>query len=233
IFTSPKIVTPQRSSQNTFTYISNDWYAAQDVYYILNSKNEKQSLKILLLILNSRLAYFWLNWMGKKKGKQLELFGEPVSYFPVPFDLDQFILVSILTDYILFLNSIKNKDQLVKKIKEFLEKEITDSLIFELYFKKRFYEDKLYPSNKFILRDSVFENLVPIEYDQWAQLNYNENIGNGLNQQEEKMKLNMTEEFLRIITECYNSLNNKQHIHEHIAKINSHPWVRRIVVVND
>jgi hypothetical protein len=229
IFTSPKIVTPQRSSQNTFTYISNDWYAAQDVYYILNCENKKQSLKALLLILNSRLAYFWLNWMGKKKGKQLELFGEPISFFPVPFDLNQFLLVSILTEYILFLNSIKNTNQLFIRIKEFFEKEIADSLIFELYFKSKFYEDKLYSSNQFLLRDSVFENLVPIEYEKWACLNYNEKIGIGLNQQEEKMKLILTEEFLRIIEECYNSLSNNQQILKNIAKINSHSWIRRII----
>ncbi|MFX0051714.1 MAG: Eco57I restriction-modification methylase domain-containing protein [Candidatus Hermodarchaeota archaeon] len=229
IFTSPKIVTPQRSSQNTFTYIPNDWYAAQDVYYILNCKNKKQSLKALLLILNSRLAYFWLNWMGKKKGNQLELFGEPISFFPVPFDLNQFILVSILTDYILFLNSIKNTNQLFIRIKEFLEKEIADSLVFELYFKNKFYEDKLYSSNKFLLRDSVLENLVPIEYEIWAHLAYYEKIGIGLNQEEERMKLILTEEFLKIIMECYTSLKDDQQIMKHITKINSHSWVRRIV----
>ncbi|MFX0136566.1 MAG: Eco57I restriction-modification methylase domain-containing protein [Candidatus Hodarchaeota archaeon] len=228
IFISPKIVTPQRSSQNSFTYISNEWYAAQDVYYILNVENDPQNLKILLLILNSKLAYYWLNWMGKKKGKQLELFGEPLSYFPVPFDLDRFILVSILTDYILFLNSVGTTDQLLLNIKNFLEKEIADSLVFELYFKNKFYEDKLYSSNNFILQDKVLENLTPIEYDIWAHLNYTEKIGNGLNKQEEKMRSNLKEEFLKVIKSCHKSLNNNPQIHKYIAKIKSHPWVKKM-----
>ncbi|MFX0182792.1 MAG: Eco57I restriction-modification methylase domain-containing protein [Candidatus Hodarchaeota archaeon] len=230
IFISPKIVTPQRSLQNTFGYISNDWFAAQDVYYILNGENNIQKLKTLLLILNSKLAYFWLNWMGKKKGKHLELFGEPLGYFPVPPDIEQFMPISVITDYLLFLNSMENVDSTILSVKDFFEKEIADSLVLEFYFMEKLYENGLYSSKKYFLLDSVLKNLKHIEYENWAKLNYIEIMGNKLNQREGLMKSAMTADFLKIIEKTYISLNNDQQINKLIEKIKSHSWVKRIIL---
>jgi adenine-specific DNA-methyltransferase len=229
MFISPKIVTPQRSLRNTFAYISNDWFAAQDVYYIINVENEIQKLKTLLLILNSKLAYFWLNWMGKKKGKQLELFGEPLGYFPVPPNLEQFTLVSVISDYLLFLNSMENVESAFLSIKDFFEKEIADSLVLEFYFMKKLHENGLYSSKKHFFLDIVLKDLKPIDYEKWAKLNYIENMGNKLNQREKLIKSAMTAEFLKIIEESYTLLSNNHQIKKLIEKINSHRWVKRII----
>ena len=44
IFTSQKIVAPQRSYKNTFGFSEKEWYASADVYYILQN-NKKYLLK--------------------------------------------------------------------------------------------------------------------------------------------------------------------------------------------
>lgn len=82
IITNPKIVCPQRSISNTFAYSEGEFYASADVYYIsLNKTN--YSIKYILALLNSRLIYFWLYWMGKRKGEYLELYFEPLQFIPI------------------------------------------------------------------------------------------------------------------------------------------------------
>jgi adenine-specific DNA-methyltransferase len=81
-FTKPKIVAPQRSSTNTFGYNEVPWYASADVYFI-TEKNSDYSLKYILALLNSKLCYFWLYNMGKRKGEILELYQDPLSDIPI------------------------------------------------------------------------------------------------------------------------------------------------------
>jgi len=83
IFEKPKIVCPQRSLINTFAYTEESWYASADVYFI-TCKNADFSLKPLLAILNSKLYYYWLHKVGKRKGKYLELYFKPLCNTPLP-----------------------------------------------------------------------------------------------------------------------------------------------------
>ncbi len=82
IFTSPKIVCPQRSKTNTFGYNECNWYASADVYYITNPESD-YSLKYILGLLNSKLYYIWLYHKGKRKGETLELYQKPLSEIPI------------------------------------------------------------------------------------------------------------------------------------------------------
>ena len=81
-FNSEKILCPQRSNINTFGYSDSEWYAASDVFYITLNKKE-YSLKYILSILNSKLTYYWLYYMGKRKGDILELTLEPLQFVPI------------------------------------------------------------------------------------------------------------------------------------------------------
>ena len=81
-YDSPKIVAPQRSILNAFGYNEVPWYASADVYFITNPKT-RHHLKYILALLNSKLYYFWLYWRGKRKGKSLELYQEPLSEIPI------------------------------------------------------------------------------------------------------------------------------------------------------
>ena len=82
IFTSPKIVCPQRSKVNTFGYNECDWYASADVYYITNPHKD-YNIKYILGLLNSKLYYIWLYHKGKRKGETLELYQKPLSEIPI------------------------------------------------------------------------------------------------------------------------------------------------------
>ena len=81
-FVGEKILSPQRCSVNTFGYSNSLWYAASDVFYISQNKNEFD-LKFILAILNSKLCYFWLFNMGKRKGNALEQTLEPLQFIPI------------------------------------------------------------------------------------------------------------------------------------------------------
>ncbi len=82
-FTAPKIVSPQRSYENTFGYNEIEWYASADVYFI-TQKSHKVHLKFILALLNSKLFYLWLYFKGKRKGEMLELYLKPLSEIPIP-----------------------------------------------------------------------------------------------------------------------------------------------------
>jgi hypothetical protein len=79
-FQNKKIVCPYRSKTNTFGFNNINWFAGRDVYFILNfSLNPFY----LLGILNSSLVYFWLRHKGKRKGKILEMYPEPLRNIPI------------------------------------------------------------------------------------------------------------------------------------------------------
>jgi adenine-specific DNA-methyltransferase len=82
IIKNPKIVCPHRSYTNSFAFYENEFYAASDVFYISSNKDE-YSLKYITSILNSKLIYYWLFWMGKRKGDILELTFEPLQFIPI------------------------------------------------------------------------------------------------------------------------------------------------------
>ena len=130
IFEGEKIVAPQRSKRNTFGYNNIPWYAASDVFFITQPKDE-YTLKFLLGVLNSNLVYIWLYNRGKRKGEMLETIAEPLSKIPIPKinPQNKHIADEIekITNGIVKIKS-ENKDTDTKD----LEKEI-DVLVYELY----------------------------------------------------------------------------------------------------
>jgi len=61
----------------------------------------------------------------------------------------------------LFLNATKERREKLKDVIEFFDRQIADSLVYELYFKEKFAEDGLYPAPKGYLADAVSEHLKP------------------------------------------------------------------------
>lgn len=84
IFTGPKIIAPQRRLQNSFAYTSEPFFASADVYY-LTSREPIDHMAWLYYTawLNSTVSYFWLYYMGKRKGELLELYATPLKNIPV------------------------------------------------------------------------------------------------------------------------------------------------------
>jgi adenine-specific DNA-methyltransferase len=126
-FAKPKIVSPQRSLENTFAYTEKELLASADVYFI-QSNNPYMDLKYILGLLNSRLYYFWLYHRGKRKGNMLELYQTPLSEIPIKKlkETSQNLFI-IIVDKI--IEAKKNKDE-VKANK--LESEI-DLMVYKLH----------------------------------------------------------------------------------------------------
>ncbi len=133
IIKNPKIICPQRNRYNLFGFDEGETYASADVYYISSNRSE-YSLKYILPILNSRLVYFWLYWMGKRKGEMLELYFEPLQFIPIKKialnEQSNFITIS---DYILFLKCKTFSDVNDQLMPTYFE-QITDGMVYELYF---------------------------------------------------------------------------------------------------
>ncbi|MBK8516194.1 MAG: N-6 DNA methylase [Saprospiraceae bacterium] len=122
---NPKIICPQRNRYNLFAIDEGETYASADVYYISPNRSG-YSLKYILPILNSRVVYFWLYWMGKRKGEMLELYFEPLQFIPIK-KCSGIIQNNFIkkTDEIILLKS-ESKDTIA------LERQI-DNLVYKLY----------------------------------------------------------------------------------------------------
>ncbi len=134
MFHAPKLVTPQRARTTQFAYNNTEWYAAQDVYFICEEENSTSKLKILLLLLQSKAAFFWFSWMGKKKGSQLEFFGESISNFPIPQILSNPVVMERLTNYLIFLNTLEPLPKELQNIRDFIEHRIANVMVYKCFF---------------------------------------------------------------------------------------------------
>ena len=154
-FEGINIICPQRSSKNTFALSEKTFYSSADVYYIsLNKENYK--IKYILSILNSKLIYFWLYWLGKRKGEILELYLEPLQYIPIKKTEEniQNRFVSVV-DKILAItqtdNYLKNQEK-QDAVKEY-EKQI-DIMVYKLY--DLTYDEVLYIDKEFTLSEEEY-----------------------------------------------------------------------------
>ena len=149
--------------------------------------------------------------MGKRKGKHLELFVEPLNYFPVPKGFETFSGLSIITDYLLFLQILPRDDSYVKKLIKYFHEEIADPIIFEIYFWNEISKDEESP---FELKEYILQKLVSIDYEQ---------VLTDL----DRFRL-LKEEYLEIIKRCYISLNDDDILKQKLYQIRSNPIFKLI-----
>ena len=127
-FEGPKVVSPQRSTTNTFAYNEIPWFASADVYYITDHASNEKRLKSLLGLLNSKLYFQWFYHKGKRKGEMLELYQKPLSETPVPqLSKSQVDSLATVADKVI---TAKQRDAAADT--SALEREI-DELVYALY----------------------------------------------------------------------------------------------------
>lgn len=123
----------------------------------------------------------------------------------------------ILVDYLLAYQTLKVN---------FLNYDLINSLVYELYFKEKFAEDGLYSEPKEYLLEAVSKHLKPINYDCYAELYWKRQLeGNLLDQEEKEIEI-LEKENLKIIEEIYNTLKHDKEVGEWMKKIKSHEWVK-------
>jgi hypothetical protein len=134
-FSTPKIISPQRSYNNTFGYTESLWSASADVYFI-KTKDSTYSLLNLLLLLNSKIYYLWLYNRGKRKGDMLELYLTPIAAIPLPEIPKKIVqLFDILALMQIYLAS---KPESVN-----LFDDISNACVFEIFFAAHMHEKEL------------------------------------------------------------------------------------------
>ncbi len=127
IFMGEKIISPQRSYSNKFSFNNTNWFSSADVYYI-TKRDRELNLKYILSLLNSKLYFIWLYYRGKRKGEMLELYYKPLSEIPIKkISLEEQNPFINLADQILTAKKANPEADTTA-----LEAEI-DQLVYELY----------------------------------------------------------------------------------------------------
>ena len=80
-------------------------------------------MKYILGILNSKMVYYWLYWLGTRKGKALNLYLEPLQFVPIKrvSKEKQEIIIEIVDLILNNINPSQNYDELNKRIYELYE----------------------------------------------------------------------------------------------------------------
>ena len=184
-FETEKILCPQRSNTNTFGYSNEEWYAASDVFYITANRNG-YSLKYILSILSCKLTFFWLYYMGKRKGEALELTLEPLQFIPIKKiqSGEQLPFVTI-TDYIIFLKE-KTFSDVTDQLMPIYFEQVIDGMVYELYF-----PDMLKKYNREIIKYLGELPVFTAKMSDEKRMNICKEVFYRLNEKEHQVRINL------------------------------------------
>lgn len=199
-FDKPKIVYIHTAVEHGF-YLDTEGYYLNNSSYFISVDD-----KYLLCFLNSSLFKFYkINTFvafGDAKGRgRCKLDYNKMQKVPIQkVQKSQKGVFKNLADYMLFLNTTEERRKSEKELIEFIDKQVIDSLVYELYFKEKFEEDGL----KTNLLGLVEPYLKGIE---------------GLKTEEEK---------LEVIEDVVEEIKKDGRVMKEIEKIRSHEWVKVI-----
>ena len=193
--------------------------------YKIHKDSSKYALQYIAVLLNSKMMWYYFSKFISTDTLQSDYTGiypEDVRKLPIK-KLDHIDqeLFDYLVNYLSFLSHVN------QRFFEYFDK-IADFLVYELYFREKFYEDGLYPEAKNYLLEAVAKHLKPIDYDRWAELYWKKQIEGELSEEEEKELQELEEKNLKTIEEVYRELSEDEEVNKWVEKIKSHPWVRVI-----
>lgn len=199
LFNSKKIVIRGMAKKLTAA-LDNIGYALGVSVYAITDLNVNP--KIILCIINSKLIDFYY----KEKFISKHLAGGYIGYnkgqleqIPIKLPEDQQPFIR-LCDYMLFLNETEERRKSEKEIIEFIDRQIIDCLVYELYLKEKFEKDGL--------KTNLLQLVEP----------YLKDIEN----------LKSDEEKLKTIKQVVEKIKSDSKIMKEIEKIKNHKWVRII-----
>jgi len=184
----------------------------------LEKISKNYTYKYLLAVINSTFANRYLNAVRRHKLKNY-FYPDDFRKLPIKKLKNQGVFVN-LVNYLQFLYSLDSS------MADFFDRQLADSLVYELYFCEKFNEDDFYPEPKHYLLDLVSKHLKPIEYDRWSDLHWKAQLEDNLSAAGEQELARLEKENLQTIEEVYNALSNDEEVKAHIMKIKEHPWVR-------
>ncbi|MCW3129332.1 MAG: Eco57I restriction-modification methylase domain-containing protein [Methanophagales archaeon] len=157
-------------------------------------------LKYILTILNSKFAKFYLNTIRRHR---IEYYFYPDDFKRLPIkkkpltSQQPFIT---LCNYMLFLNETEERRKAEKELIEFIDEQVIDSLVYELYFKEKF-EDEGLKTNLLALVEPYFKDIEDLKTE---------------------------EEKLKVIKEVVERIKGDRRVKRDIEEIRNHEWVMLI-----
>lgn len=224
-FKKSKIIYPDISKNAGFFYDKNAFYVNNTSYFISGV-----NLQHILFLLNSRVVEFYFKTLGAQLGdKGLRYFTQYVEQLqiiltPTP----QIKSYEILADYLLFLNGTEERRTELKDTIDFFDRQLADSLVYELYFNQKFHEDHLYPKPKSYLLDIVSRHLKPIDYDRWSELYWKNQLQENLIAAEAQELAALEKANMRTVDDVYRALRGDAEVQEWIERIRGHEWVKMV-----
>jgi hypothetical protein len=197
----PKLFIRQSAKKIIATYDDKNYYALRSLF-VLNSKSVEYSIKYLLAVLNSKLITHYSLSKGiirYAKGKQPQIRVKELNKLPIKQTSNQQPFIH-LCDYMLFLNETEERRKTEKDLIEFIDTQVIDSLVYELYFREKFEEDGL-ETNLIGLVEPYLEDIEDLKSD---------------------------EEKLEGIKEVIEGIKSDSRIMKEIGVIKSHEWVKTI-----
>jgi len=183
-------------------------------------------LKFLLMIINSTIGSYLIKQNQRNK---LSVYPDDLSNLKIKIcSKENQKKYAFPSDYLLFLNATEERRQKLKEAIEFFDRQIADSLVYELYFKEKFAEDGLYPEPKEYLLEEVSKHLKPINYDRWAELYWKGQLEGNLTEEEQKELEELEKEDMDVISKVYHSLTQDKEVQKWIERIKSHEWIKII-----
>ena len=173
-------------------------YLPDGTTIFIKLKNRNVSKKYALLLLNSSLINYITCRYVLSYG--VRIFRNYLFHMlPLRLPRSQQPFVT-LADYMLFLNATEERRSMVKELIEFIDKQVIDSLVYELYLKEKFEQDGI--------KTNLLELVKP----------YLKDISN----------LRSDEEKLETIKKVVEKIKDDKKIMMQMKKIKSHPWVKII-----
>jgi len=230
-FENNKVILRQTGKRLVATYDNAKFYTLDSIHCIIH--NDESLLKMLTIFLNSKFCnYYYRNFLAfietrKTVFSQIKL--TKIRKIIISSSLiENADFLKLIADVLLFLNATEERRQKLEEMIEFFDRQIADSLVYELYFKEKFAEDGVYPKPKEYLLTAVSRHLKPINYDRWAELYWKKQLDGNLIREEENEFKRSEKENMKTINEVYNILKEDAEIQMWIEKIKSHKWIKVI-----
>jgi hypothetical protein len=152
----------------------------------------------ILTVLNSKLISYYLKFAKRAK---IDIYPDDWKNIPIkniPLSSQHRFIYPC--NYMLFLNETEERRKTEKELIEFIDKQVIDSLVYELYFKEKFKEDGL-KTDLLGLVESYLKDIGDFKTE---------------------------EEKLKVIKEAVEKIKSDKKVKREIEKIKGHEWVRII-----
>lgn len=184
------------------SFLTKEGVVRKDLYIFTMLSKEVNPIYLLVLLNSKLISYFYVSksTIALKDDFRQTTLGELRELPIIKISSSEQGPFIALSKYLLFLNETEGRRKNEKELIEFIDKQIIDSLVYELYFREKFEEEGL-KSNLLGLVEPCLKDIENSETN---------------------------EEKLKVIKEVVERIKSDKKVKREIEKIKSHEWVKVI-----